>query len=145
MVDEEKHIREDVLKRRYKRASKIIILLALLYFIWMAVNIISVYYFGYGNKWAFLTMNEWILSGIIFYIFLIVIILLFVLHHVQAKKKRIRQEAPQPVYEQGKRLHEYTLPEGSQGGIYSKTFVTIDEHNILKLRFQMIPPKELWQ
>jgi hypothetical protein len=60
------------------------------------------------------------------------------------KRKRIASEKPKSLYLRGKKLHVYTLPEGSKGGVFSKTYVKIDEENILTLRYQMIMPEELW-
>jgi len=135
---------EDKLKVRYLKISKIIILLAVIYFIWTVFHIISVYFLGFGNKWAALTMDQWILSSIIFFSICIGLVLLFVLHHYIIKKRRIESEKPKPVFYKGKRLYIHTLPDRSKGGIFSKTFVKIDEDTILSLRFQMIPPINLW-
>lgn len=140
----EKHIDEDILKRRYVKASKIILLLALLYFLWVVFIIISVYFLGFGNKWAFFTMDQWILSNIILLVVFIFVELIFILHHSRAKKKRIEIEKPKPMFIKGKRLHLYTIPKDSKGGIFSKTYVKINENNVLNLRFQMILPKDLW-
>ena len=43
-----------------------------------------------------------------------------------------------------KKVHIYTYPKGITGGIFSKTYIDIDGHNILRLRTLMIPPGELW-
>ena len=61
------------------------------------------------------------------------------------KKKKIEKEKSKPIFYKGKRIHTYTLPIGSKGGLFSKTYVRIDEKNILNLRFQMISPNDLWQ
>jgi len=47
-------------------------------------------------------------------------------------------------YINGKKIHIYTSPKGTEGGIFSKTYIEIDEHNLLRLRTLMIPPGELW-
>lgn len=135
---------EDKLKVRYLKITKIIILLAVIYLIWTVFHIISVYFLGLGNKWAALTMDQWILSSIIFFSICIGLVLLFVLHHYIIKKRRIESEKPKPAFYKGKRLYIHTLPDRSKGGIFSKTFVKIDEDTILSLRFQMIPPINLW-
>ena len=135
---------EDKLKVRYLKISKIIVLLAVIYLIWTVFNIISVYFLGFSNKWAAFTMDQWILSSIIFFSICIGLVLLFVLHHYIIKKRRIESEKPKPAFYKGKRLYIHTLPDRSKGGIFSKTFVKIDEDTILSLRFQMIPPINLW-
>jgi hypothetical protein len=135
---------EDKLKVRYLKISKIIILLAVIYLIWTVFHIISVYFLGFGNKWAALTMDQWIISSIILFSICIGLVLLFILHYYIIKKIRIEREKPKPIFYKGKRLYIHTLPDGSKGGIFSKTFVKIDEDKILSLRFQMIPPINLW-
>ena len=134
---------EDKLKVRYLKISKIIVLLAVIYLIWTVFNIISVYFLEFGNKWSALTMDQWILSSIIFFSICIGLVLLFVLHHYIIKKRRIESEKPKPVLYKGKRLYTYTLPDRPKGGIFSKTFVKIDDGTTLVLRFQMIPPINL--
>ena len=135
---------EDKLKVRYLKISKIILLLTVIYLVWTVFHIISVYFLGFGNKWAVLTMNQWILSSIILFSIFIALELIFVLHHFLVKKKRIEREKPKPAFFKGEKLHIYTLPTGTKGGIFSKTFVKIDGDNILSLRYQMIPPRDLW-
>ncbi len=135
---------EDKLKVRYLKILKIIVLLAVIYFIWTVFHIMSVYFLRFSNKWAALTMDQWILSSIIFFSICIGLVLLFVLHHYIIKKRRIESEKPKPVFYKGKRLYIHTLPDRSKGGIFSKTFVKIDDGTTLSLRFQMIPPINLW-
>jgi len=135
---------EDELKVRYLKISKIILLLSIMYLIWTVFHIISVYFIGLGNKWAVLTMDQWILSSIILFIVFIALELIFILHYLFVKKRRIERKKPKPVFFKGKRLHTYTIPKNSHGGILSKTFVKIDNDSILSLRYQMIQPRDLW-
>jgi hypothetical protein len=32
----------------------------------------------------------------------------------------------------------------AKGGIFSKTYIIIDEDRVLNIRYQMIPPNDLW-
>ncbi len=135
---------EDKLKVRYLKISKILLLLSIMYLIWTVFHIVSVYFLGFGNKWAVFTMDQWILSSIFLFSIFIGLILTLILHHFIVKKRRIEREKPKPVFLKGKRLHTYTLPDNSKGGIFSKTFVKIDNDRILSLRYQMIQPRDLW-
>ena len=135
---------EDKLKFRYRKASKIILLITLLYTLWVSFLIIGVYYLGIGYKAVVLTLDQWIISSIILFTLFLILELIFLVHHTVIKKKRIESEKPKPIYIKGKRLRIYTLPEGSKGGIFSKTYVKIDENNVLNLRYQMILPYDLW-
>jgi magnesium-transporting ATPase (P-type) len=143
MATEENRIHEGLLKGRYIRLSKIMVLFAIIYSIWIAIIIISVYFFGI-YKLAVLTMDQWILSGIGLIALFVVVNILFIMHYYLIKRsKRIPKKPKQMIYK-GKKLHIFTLPQNSKGGIFSKTFITIDENTVLNLRFQMIQPNELW-
>ena len=139
----EKNLDEDILKVRYLRISKIMIILAVIYSLWITFLIVGVYFLGI-YKLAFLTMDQWIISGIILLGVFVGLNVIFILHHYMVKRKRIESEKPKPLSFKGKKLHIYTLPTNSKGGIYSKTFVKIDGDNILNFRIQMISPYELW-
>jgi len=135
---------EDKLKVRYLKVLKIILLISVIYLIWTVFHIISVYFLGFGNKWAVFTMDQWILSSIFLYSIFIGLVFVFILHYFIVKKRRIELEKPKPVFFKGKRLFTYTQPKEIVGGIFSKTFMKIDEDIVLSLRYQMIPPQNLW-
>jgi len=143
MLAVEKNMDEDILKIRYLKISKIILILAVIYSLWITFLIMSVYFLGI-YKLAFLTMDQWVISSVILLGVFVGLEIIFILHHYMVKRKRIESEKPKPLYYKGKKLHMYTLPADSKGGIYSKTYVKIDGDNILNLRFQMIPPYEMW-
>ena len=131
------------LKNKYLKLSKIILVVVIIYTIWIAFIISSVYFLGYGNKWAFLTMDQWIISSIVIFSFFVVLEVLLFINYILVKRRRIEGEKPKPSVFKGKKLHIFTLPFKSKGGIYSKTYIKIDDENILNLRFQMIVPSDL--
>jgi Trk-type K+ transport system membrane component len=130
--------KQQQIKKRYYMLSKIIIIVSIVYFIWILINIIGVYLIGMGNKWAIISMNHWILSAIILFIIAISSILFFVFH-LNVIHKKIENEKNKPRYLHGKRLYTYTYPKGSKGGIFSKTYIKIDDQTVLCIRIQMIP------
>ena len=65
--DEEKE------KQRLLKTSKLLFLLIIIYCLGIALIIIGTYFFQFGEKWAFLTGEQWILSAI----FLIKVLLPF--------------------------------------------------------------------
>ncbi len=129
--------------KRYRTASILLLLVGLIYSAWIAFVIISVYFLGFGNKWALITMDDWILSAIALLAVFIFLEIIIILAFYNQKKKIEETKKPKPKYLKGKKLHVYTLPANSQGGIFSKTFVMIDNDNVLNLRYQMIPPEDL--
>jgi len=134
---------EEFLKNLYLKLSKIILLLVIIYSIWISITIIGVYFVGLGNKWAVLTMDQWIISSVVLFSIFIVLEILFFIHYFIVKRKRIESEKPKPLFFKGKKLLIFTQPNGSKGGIYSKTYINIDDDNVLNLRYQMIPPYEM--
>jgi hypothetical protein len=145
MITEEPIWDEEKLKRRYLKASKLLFLFTVLYSLWIVLVIMGVYFLQLGNKWAVFTIGQWILSAIILISIVIVLEIIFILHNTLSRKKYLQPEQPQqPVYPQGKQVNSYTIPAGAKGGIFSKTFIMIDETRVLNLRYQMIPPNDLW-
>jgi hypothetical protein len=137
---------EEKLKRRYLKASKLLFLFTVLYSLWIALVIMGVFFLQLRNKWAVLTLEQWILSAILLLGVVIGLEIIFILHNTLLRKKQVQAEQPQQqVYLQGKKVNRYTIPEGAKGGIFSKTFIMIDETRVLNLRYQMIPPNDLWK
>jgi len=146
MTTEEPIWDEEKLKRRYLKASKLLFLFTILYSLWVALVIMGAYFLQLENKWAVFTIGQWILSAIILISVVIAIEIFFLLHNTLLRKKQVQAEQPQqPVYLQGKQVNSYTIPQGAKGGIFSRTFIMIDETRVLNLRYQMIPPNDLWK
>ena len=133
------------LKVRYLRFSKIILLIAILYSIWIVFHIISIYLIGLDMRWAALSMEEWIFSAIVLLAVFIVFEILFMLHFYVQKHKKPAPQKKEPEIFKGKYVHEIIIPENASGGIFSKTYIRIDGNNLLKIKFQMIPPDDLWK
>jgi len=146
MTTPEPILDEEKLKRRYLKASKLLFLFTILYSLWVALVIMGAYFLQLENKWAVFTIGQWILSAIVLISVVIALEIIFLLHNTLLRKKHLQPEQPkQPVYLQGKQVHNYTIPVDAKGGIFSKTFVMIDETRVLNLRYQMIPPNDLWK
>jgi len=137
---------EEKLKLRYLKFSKIFLLITLIYILWIAIVILGIYTLGLGPRWAGLSSSQWILSAIGLISVLLGLQVVFILHFLFTKrKKKIPAENQQPQFVQGKQVHNYTLPIGAKGGVFSKTYVLIDDDRVLRLRYQMIPPQDLWE
>jgi hypothetical protein len=137
--------KEEKLKQRYLRLSKIFLLITLIYVLWIGIVIIAVYNLKYDPKWAVFSIAQWILSAIILISLLLALEILFILHPLVVKRKTTQPAVrPHPEYVQGKQVFNFTLPAGAKGGIFSKTYILIDDDRVLHLRYQMIPPQNLW-
>ncbi len=139
---------EESQKQRLLKTTKFFFLFAVLYCLWIVILIMGVYFLELGNKWAVLTMEQWILSAIALISIAIGLEVVLLLQYMLSRRKRLEPLKPkkqkQKEYIQGKQVHSYTIPLDSKGGIFSKTYVLIDEDRVLNLRYQMIPPNDLW-
>jgi hypothetical protein len=138
-------IRKEKLKQQYLKVSKIFLLIALIYSLWIAIVVIGVYSLSYEPKWAAFTIQQWMLSAIILLSILLILEIIFILHYLSSMRIKSKRESTQEqTYLQGKQVHNITIPNGAKGGIFSKTYILIDENRVLQLRYQMIPPHDLW-
>ncbi len=146
MADDAKALRkvECALSNRYTRLTKVFLVLAVLCMLWVAIVALGIVFMDFGPAWAIVTLDTWIvfLSGV-FALFIVVDLLLY-MHYKIVRDKRIKAERPKPEFIDGKLVYEYTHPKGVEGGIFSKTYVTIDGHSVLRVRSMMVPPGELW-
>jgi len=135
---------KDKLGVRYSRLSKVFLIITVLFIIWVVIIALRIYLFGLDYNWALLSLNNWIYVCCFLIGFFIILDVLFYYHYNIAKDKRLIQEKPKPRLYRSKRLYHYTQPEGAEGGIYSKTYIKIDENSVLRLRTLMVPPGALW-
>ena len=134
---------EAKLQYRYSLVSKLFVLIAILLIALVLVVFLGIIVYENGYNWAGLSLEGWILG--VCSIISIFIILEFALyyHYNSVKNKRIDLEKPKPEFIDGRRIYVYTFPEGVEGGIFSKTYIELDNHSVLRLRILMIPPHEL--
>lgn len=135
---------ENILKTRYSKLLKLFLVLALLLIVWVAVVALGIVFLELGPAWALVTLDVWVSVLIVLFVVLIIFEVIFYIHYCMVRNKRIEAERPKPEFIDGKRVHEYTYPKGVEGGIFSKTYVSIDGRSVLRLRTIMIPPGELW-
>jgi hypothetical protein len=137
---------EERRQKRYLRISKLILLFAVIYSLWIAIVIIGTFQLALGVSWAAFTLEQWILSAIALFIIFIIIEILFVIHlSLKKPRKRETKKVATPAqFIKGKHVHTFTIPFDARGGIFSKTYIIIDDRSVLNLRYQITPPNELW-
>jgi hypothetical protein len=145
MVTTESIWDEEKQKQRLLTTSKFLFLFIVIYIIWIALLITGVYFLKLGDKWAILTVEQWIWSAIVLISIAIGIEIILLIYYILSKKKQIQPEKQKNLgFLQGRQVHNYTIPFNAKGGIFSKTFIIIDEKHILNLRYQMVSPYDLW-
>ncbi|VVB61797.1 Uncharacterised protein [uncultured archaeon] len=136
---------EEKQKQRLLTTSKFLFLFIVIYIIWIVLLITGVYFLKLGDKWAILTVEQWIWSAIVLISIAIGIEIILLIYYILLQKKQIQPEKQKDLgFLQGRQVHNYTIPFNAIVGIFSKTFISIDEKHILNLRYQMVPPYDLW-
>jgi len=140
----EMHNLEIKLRNRYFRLFMFFLFITIILIILIVIVAIGIVFLGLGNNWALMSFEGWI--GTLSWLMIIFIFLEFVLyfHYHFLRKNLLELEKPQPEFIDGKKVYAYTFPIGVDGGVYSKTYIEIDNQTILRLRNLMIPPEELW-
>ena len=138
------HEQENKLVERYSRFSKIFLLLGFILVFWAIIVFLGARVLNYGYDWAGLSVQDWIIVISTVIIIFILLIIIFYIHYVSVKKKIVEIKPPKIEVYAGKKVHVFTHPEKMEGGIFSKTYIEIDDENILRLRDLMLPPEKLW-
>jgi membrane protein YdbS with pleckstrin-like domain len=135
---------ENKIKNIYQKLSKLFIVITLLFFIWIIAVALGTTIFDFRPNWALLNLDYWLYAGSIIIAFFIVIELLTIIYYIILRNKRKNAEKPKTEYRDGKLVHVFTYPIDAEGGIFSKTYVKIDDNNVLRLKTQMIQPSDIW-
>jgi len=135
---------ENKIRLKYSRLSKLVLILGLIFILWAAIVFSGVIFWGYSYDWAAFDLDFWLLVISVILVILIIFVLASYLRFSSVIKKQQFVKQPEPEFMDGKRVHVFTHPKGVEGGIFSKTLIEIDDHNVLRLRSLMISPGELW-
>ncbi len=143
-IQVEMRLYEEKLRRKYFLFVKLFLIVTILLILSVVIVFSGVAYFESGYNWALLNLDGWIILSCAFFILFTILILIFISHLKSVRNKIIDLEKPKPEFLNGKLVYVYTHPVGKEGGLFSKTYIEIDEHNVLRLRTLMIPPEEVW-
>ena len=125
--------------------SKFFLILSFLLIIWIIFVLIGISLLGLTPDWTYLNLEYWIYLWLIITItFIIIDIIIYFRLDVSVDVFPESDEGSNLEYIHGKRIYVYTFPTGIKGGIFSKTYIKIDEDNVLRLRTIMIHPGDLW-
>jgi len=135
---------EDKLTGKYLRLSKLFLVITILFILLVAIAFLGIAAFGYGYNWMLVSLEGWIIIISALIAIFIILELLFYSRFSTLQNKIKELEKPKPEFVDNKKIYAYTIPKGAEGGVFSKTHIEIDEHNILRLRTRIIPPEEIW-
>ena len=132
------------LQKRYTILSILFLLLGIILFLWVVIVYSGILFLDYDHNWAVLNLEEWVIvASIMIAIFIIIQLILYKRFSVAQYKTKAADKPDNDIIDD-KRVINYTYPKGIEGGIFSKTYLNIDEKTILRLRTLMIPPEDLW-
>jgi flagellar basal body-associated protein FliL len=143
-IQKEMRTNEAKLLGKYSFWSKLFILIIILLVILLSIVFLGVYLFGYAHNWALLSLDVWIILISLLCVIFIFLELYFYYNLSSVIAKRVELETPKPEFIDGKLVFIFTYPKGSEGGVFSKTYIEIDKKNILRIRSLIVPPDELW-
>jgi hypothetical protein len=130
--------------KTYLIISKIFALISFLFLLLVITIAIGTISLDMEPNWAALTFEYWaiiwcVLTGI--FIFIDTFLYIKIRHKGEII---IEQKEEKEEILHGKKIVVYTHPENAEGGIFSKTYIPIDENSVLRLRELIVNAKELW-
>jgi hypothetical protein len=131
------------IRKKYTRLSLFIFILGIIFILWAFIVTLGIYIWNYSSNWALISFENWIIVVSVIIVIFVLIEIAFYSRFSSLNERKILEKKPVE-FINGKRVFIYTYPKGTVGGIFSKTYIDIDEQNILRLRTLMIPPGEIW-
>ena len=128
----------------YPMLSKLFLITSILFIIWILFVAMGAFILEMGPNWALLNLENWITAWCVLTVIFIILEVVFYFQYTSKVDKRVESKEPESEFLHGKRLYVYTHPAGTEGGIFSKTYISIDENNVLRLRGLIVPPNEVW-
>lgn len=118
---------------------KLSLILTIIFIIWVVIVTSGIYLLELEHTWAGLTLSAWLyLISIILGVLIILNLIVFFYPTFGKTAKKT------PEIIEGKQVYEYTYPEGTEGGLFSKTYILIDENTVIRVRNLLVSADELW-
>lgn len=128
---------------------KLFLILAVIFCMLIFIVFSGQIFLEYSSTWTGLSLSMWLLLiSIIFGIFIIIDIILYaypkpiIYSEITSENQPISSLVE---VKNGKQIYEFTFPKDVKGGLFSKTFISIDENTVLRLRHQIISEEQLWK
>lgn len=135
---------KEKLRIRFSNLSLIFVFISFLFFACIITVAAGIFFFGFDSKWAALSLDVWIYLSCIFVLFFIILEIALYLTYNLSRNDSLELKKQKQEYINNKRVLVYTCPKQAEGGIFSKTYIPVDQDIILRIRCLMVPPGELW-
>ena len=126
------------------KLSKLFLITSILFIIWILFVAMGAFILEMGPNWALLNLENWIIAWCVLTVIFIILEVVFYFQYTSKVDKKLELDKPEPEFLHDKRVYVYTYPIDVEGGIFSKTYISIDENSVLRLRGLMIPQQKLW-
>ncbi|MEF8880088.1 MAG: hypothetical protein V5A64_06850 [Candidatus Thermoplasmatota archaeon] len=97
----------------------------------------------FGPNWLFFPIEIWLYFLVSLLVLFAVLELVFFQRYKSSISTVRDDRREKPRYIDGRRVYVYTFPKGAKGGVFSKTFIPIDENSVLLLRCRMVHPDKI--
>ena len=128
----------------YPKLSKLFLITSILFIIWILFVAMGAFILGMGPNWALLNLENWITAWCVLTVIFIILEVVFYFQYTSKADKKLELGKPEPEFLHDKQVYVYTYPTDVEGGIFSKTYISIDKNSVLRLRGLMIPQQKLW-
>ena len=128
----------------YPKLSKLFLITSIIFIIWILFVAMGAFILEMDPNWALLNLENWITAWYVLTVIFILLEVFFYFQYTSKVDKKLELDKPEPELLHDKRVYVYTYPTGAEGGIFSKTYISIDENNVLRLRGLMISQQKLW-
>jgi hypothetical protein len=128
----------------YPKLSKLFLITSILFIIWILFVAMGAFILEMDPNWALLNLENWITAWYVLTVIFILLEVFFYFQYTSKVDKKLELDKPESEFLRDKRVYVYTYPSGAEGGIFSKTYISIDENSVLRLRGLMIPQHKLW-
>ena len=128
----------------YPKLSKLFLITSILFIIWILFVAMGTFILEMGPNWALVNLENWITSWCVLAVIFIILEVVFYFQYTSKLEKKLELDKHEPEFLHDKRVYIYTYPIDTEGGIFSKTYISIDENSVLRLRGLMIPQQKAW-
>ncbi len=127
---------------------KLFLILTVVFIMWIVILISGPLFGVLDPDWAGLSSSLWVLLiSVLIGAFIVIDIILYATPIINKEEILISSmqpvEFPEIEKRNGKTVYEYTHPSGTHGGVFSKTYLQIDDQTVIRIRNQMIKKEQL--
>jgi len=128
---------------------KLFLVITVVLIMWIVIVLSGPMFGVFEPDWTGLSPSLWLLMVSIFIgIFIVIDIILYATPRFFVDQSVVEfgtVESPEIENRNGKQVHEFTFPVGVKGGVFSKTYVQIEQNKILRIRNLMIKKEDVWK